>query len=258
MLMRHLQTTLGYLNQLQNSIWTRTCALFSIFFLVSNTQLHASLKSPITKHFNRILDDQAREEYADAINTLFAASPEMMKRKIPRANVQQGFVLDVVRSFAKPHSKILSVGCFEDSAYDSLVKLGYQVTGIDPAINHDLDTFSNLPSSQKGSYDIIFSTSVIEHVENDELFLKQISELLAPGGIGILTCDYDDAWDQNLGVFTTNFRFYTQNDLKNRLLPSLVNCKLIDEPQWECPNPDFEFAGKKYTFATLVFVKDHQ
>jgi SAM-dependent methyltransferase len=207
------------------------------------------------KQFNRILDDQARKEYAEAIQTLFTTSSEMMKRKIPRANVQQGFVLDTVRNFAQSNSKILSVGCFEDTAYDALVKLGHKVEGIDPEINQDLNTFFNLPTTKKGSYNIIFSTSVIEHVKDDELFLKQISELLAPGGIGVLTCDYEDSWTPEQGVFPSNFRFYTQNDIKQRLLPCLMNCQLIDEPKWDCKNPDFELAGKKYTFATLVFQK---
>jgi hypothetical protein len=96
---------------------------------------------------------------------------------------------------------------------------------------------------------------VIEHVKDDELFLKQISELLAPGGVGVLTCDYEDSWTPEQGVFPSNFRFYTQKDIKQRLLPCLVDCQLIDEPKWDCKKPDFELAGKKYTFATFVFQK---
>lgn len=216
------------------------------------------LISPLlgAKQFNRILDDKAREEYSIAIHTLFMTSPEMMQRKIPRANVQQGFVLDTVRFFAQPGSKILSVGCYEDTAFDGLVKLGYKVKGIDPVIDYSLDEFFNLPTTEKGSYDIIFSTSVIEHVENDELFMQQLAELLSPGGVGILTCDYDDSWRPGQRLFSSNFRFYTQQDLKIRLFRCINNCTLIDEPEWNCPNPDFELDGKKYTFATFVFRKN--
>jgi hypothetical protein len=96
---------------------------------------------------------------------------------------------------------------------------------------------------------------VIEHVENDELFVKQISELLAPGGIGIITCDFHDQWKPEHGIFPSSYRFYTQQSLKERLLPSLTNCKLIDPPDWICDNPDFEFGGRTYTFATFVFQK---
>jgi hypothetical protein len=120
----------------------------SVFILVLPGRAYAASPSneKTMKQFNRILDDQAREEYANAIQTLFKTSPEMMKRKIPRANVQQGFVLDTVRNFAKANSKILSVGCFEDTAYEALLKLGYKVEGIDPGINHDLNAFYHLPT----------------------------------------------------------------------------------------------------------------
>jgi SAM-dependent methyltransferase len=231
--------------------------ILPVFFLAYPTSVYSATSSSEkeVKQFNRILDNQARKDYAEAIKTLFKTSPEMMKRKIPKANVQQGFVLDTVLNFAKSNSKILSAGCFEDTAYMALVELGYKVEGIDPEINYDLNTFFNLPTTKKGGYDIIFSTSVIEHVKDDELFLRQISELLAPGGIGVLTCDYEDSWTPEQGIFPSNFRFYTQKDLKQRLLPCLVDCQLIDEPKWDCKNPDFELAGKKYTFATFVFQK---
>ncbi len=91
--------------------------------------------------FNRILDDKARTQYQKVIQTLFESKPEIMQRKVPRANVQQAFVLDTVRRFALPDSKILSVR-IEDTAHYALLKLRYRVEGIDPAINHDLDAFS--------------------------------------------------------------------------------------------------------------------
>jgi hypothetical protein len=53
-------------------------------------------------------------------------------------------------------------------------------------------------------------------------------------------------------------RFYTQKDFLERLLPLIKDCSLVDVPQWDCPNPDFVYAGCRYTFATLVFRKDKQ
>ena len=52
------------------------------------------------------------------------------------------------------------------------------VEEIDPALNWDLDAFWRRPETRKGSYDVVFSTSVIEHVEDDELFVAQIADLL--------------------------------------------------------------------------------
>lgn len=205
------------------------------------------------RKYNRILDDTARQEYQDVIQLLFEKCPEMMARKIPRANIQQAFILDAVRSLAKPGASILSVGSFEDTACETLIKLGYQVTAIDPAINYDLNSF--VQQARGATYDVIFSTSVIEHVEDDRLFIQQIEELLSKEGKAILTCDFKDDWKSEDGIFDGSYRFYTQEYLHNVLLKRLKSSRLLDEPQWSCPNPDFEYGGQKYTFATLAFQK---
>lgn len=205
--------------------------------------------------FNRILCNQAREKYQKAIDTLFHYCPNEMARKIYRANVQQAFVFDTVQKLASKNAKILSVGCFEDTAYYSLVKMGYSIEGIDPVTNIDLASFCNLDTTKPASYDLIFSTSVIEHVEDDESFVKQISTLLKPGGYGVLTCDFKNDWRKGQYIFDGNYRFYTQQCLQKRLPSLLESCKLIDAPNWEYKEPDFEHAGEKYTFATFVFQK---
>ncbi len=211
-------------------------------------------KSQIShRQYNRILDDAARQEYQEIIQLLFKTCPEMMARKIPRANIQQAFILDAVRSLAKPGASILSVGSFEDTACETLIKLGYQVTAIDPAINYDLNSF--VQQARGATYDVIFSTSVIEHVEDDRLFIQQIEQLLSKDGKAVLTCDFKDDWKSEEGIFDGSYRFYTQEYLYNVLLKRLQSSRLLDEPQWNCPNPDFEYGGKKYTFATVAFQK---
>ncbi len=221
------------------------------------TSSHSSRLPGVTS-FNRILDNAARQQYAPVIKQLFELLPEMMARKIPEANIQQAFVFDAVRNFASAFIKprILCVGSFEDTASGGLKKLGYRIKEIDPAINYDLDRFSRRLFTRKASYDVIFSTSVIEHVPKDELFIAQIGDLLSPGGVGILTCDYNDQYQPGDPLPQEDHRFYTQKDFTGRLLPRLPNCKLVDEPRWDCPEPDFLYGGIRYTFATLVFRKD--
>jgi hypothetical protein len=208
--------------------------------------------------YNRILDDSAREQYKSVIALFFAITSDIIYRKIPEANVQQAFVFDtvtkIVRGFSNP--RLLCVGCFEDSAAYSLEQFGYRIDGIDPVLNYDLNTFLRKPSTVPGSYHVIFSTSVIEHVENDELFLEQIASLLAPGGTAIITCDYNDQYKQGDPIPSEDFRLYTQKDFRERLLPLLTDCELVDDPQWECAAPDFTYAGCRYTFASLVFRKN--
>lgn len=208
--------------------------------------------------FNRILDNAAREQYAPAIEGLMHLVPELMSRKIPEANIQQAFVFDTVRKFSKKYKNpsILCVGSYEDTAYTGLKALGFIMDEIDPVLNYDLNTFMNKPTTRSGSYDIVYSTSVLEHVQNDELFLSQVGELLSPGGVAILTCDYNDRYQPGDRIPSEDFRFYTQNDFKQRLLPLIKGCSLVDLPQWDCQNPDFSYGGCTYTFATLVFQKN--
>ncbi len=212
---------------------------------------------PGKKRFNRILDNAARRQYEPATDTLFEIVPDMMTHKLREANIQQAFVLDTVYTFASPLAspKMLCVGSYDDTAAASLKKLGFIMDEVDPVLNYDLNTFFHKPTTARGSYDVIFSTSVIEHVKNDELFINQVVDLLAPGGIAVVTCDYNDTYRPGDPIPREDFRFYTQKDFKERLFPLLKDCSLVDEPQWDCPNPDFTYAGCKYTFATFVFTK---
>lgn len=213
---------------------------------------------PAGNTFNRILDNKARELYKPAVDKLFELMPETMAEKISEANVQQAFVFDTVyRNLVKfKNPKILCVGSYKDTASMSLKVFGLHVDEIDPNYNYYLQEFYTKPTTKRASYDIIFSTSVIEHDSDDESFVKCIEGLLAPGGIAIITCDYQDGWKPGEPKPECNARFYTQNDLKNRLLPLMEKCQLIDEPQWDCPDPDFNYLGiYKYTFATFVVCK---
>ena len=206
---------------------------------------------------NNILDNNARKIFKTTIDQMFEYLPELMARKIPEANVQQAFVLDTVYKFAKDIvvPKILCVGSFEDSAAESLKALGFDIDEIDPMINYDLAAFITKPTTIKGSYDLIFSTSVIEHVEKDEEFLRDMALLVKKGGKIVLTCDYCDTYKPGDPIFDVDFRFYTQKDIKERLLSTLVDCRLFDEPDWNCPNPDFFYEGLNYTFGTIVLEK---
>lgn len=225
---------------------------------VNDSRLYEPLQIPAGVSLNRILDNEARELYKPAIDKLTELVPEAMSRKIAEANVQQAFVFDTVRRYLPRYEnpKVLCVGSYEDTASMSLIKMGHKIEEIDPTLNYSLQEYFTQPTTEKNSYNIIFSTSVIEHVANDESFIKCIADLLALGAVSILTCDYKEGWKLGESKPEGNERFYTQRDLRDRLLPLMSNCSLVDEPQWNCPDPDFNLLGiYQYTFATFVAIK---
>ncbi len=204
---------------------------------------------------NRLLTNVAREEYKPVIDDMFELSSEMMNRKISEANVQQAYVFDCVSYLINDSKEVLSVGCFEDTAYDCLIRDGWKVVGIDPDVDgNTLDSFYNNINHQ---FDIVFSTSVLEHVKDDELFIKQVCNLLKPGGYAILTVDFLDSYKPGDSLHATAIRFYTNNDLNVRLRSIIEkqNCHYTCEPNWSGES-DFWYQGHTYSLATMIFRKD--
>lgn len=224
---------------------------------VTNGYPYQECNLPEDSTFNRILDDEARILYEPTIKTLFELVPNTMAKKISRANVNQGFVFDTVYRFAKNYTnpKILCVGSYEDTACMALIKIGFQIEEIDPMINYTLQDFLDKPSNSKNKYDIIFSTSVIEHDSDDKSFMESVNELLTPNGVYIMSCDYKDGWKMNDLKPPVDARFYTKKDLEFRLPSYMTNCEFVDKPEWSCPDPDFKFDIYQYTFAGFVIKK---
>jgi len=204
------------------------------------------------KSLNRILTNEDREYFKPLIEEMFKACPEMMSRKIGAANVQQAFALDIL-SRLDLDTKLCCAGSFEDTTNATLRFLGFNTVEIDPAINMDLHTY-RLSATEK--FDSVFSVSVLEHVENDEEFIEDMCYLLKPGGIGVVTCDFNNSYTKGMPLPATDVRFFTRHDLETRLTNILHrnNCELVDTPDWNA-EPDFIYQGHLYSFATFVFRK---
>jgi len=205
--------------------------------------------SEYSKKYNKILNDGDRQNSEDTVELFRKVCPELLARKYPRANVQQAFGYEIALEFSNEVQKILFVGCFEDTAYEALLAKGFDVIGIDPVINYDLAAFK-LATSEL--FNVILSISVIEHVPDDEQFIKDICSLLSPGGYGVITMDYRNA-PGNKPV--EDYRLYTESDYK-RLNTILAEngCYMLDDfdPTGE---PDFQYGNCFYSFSTLVFRK---
>jgi SAM-dependent methyltransferase len=211
---------------------------------------------PDGRGFNKLLDDRARAAYAEALADLAVLAPDMLARKIERANVQQAFALDTVRrlasSFATP--RILAIGSFEDTAVASLRALGYRVEEIDPQVN-GIDLEQYYCCSPGVGFDIVMCVSVLEHVPDDEAFVRQAAALLAPGGIAVFTVDFSERYLETGQRPAADQRLYTARDLHGRLLDQIPGYSLIDPPRWDEGDEDFEYEGCRYAFASWVFTR---
>ena len=215
--------------------------------------------TPVTlpaESYNRLLGDDARRLYAPAEAEIEKLVPGAFARKLAEANVQQAFVFDTVYrnlgSYTKP--RVLCVGSFEDTACMALAKLGIEVDGIDPIFNYTLQDFATKPDA--GTYEIIFSTSVIEHDPDDRSFVECVTRLLAPNGLFVMTCDFKEGWklgDSKPGV---DARLYTRADLERRLLSHMPDCELVGtDGDWTKRGSDAFAERFDYSFATFCVRK---
>jgi SAM-dependent methyltransferase len=241
-----------------HSVWlSNSKAVTEDSLSVDRTLTYTPVNLPAGSVLNRILDNKARALYRPAIDKLVQLVPLTMAKKIPEANVQQAFIFDTVYRFSRQYAqpRMLCVGSYEDTAAMSLRSMGFSVEEIDPVINYYLQEYYSKPGVAKESFDVIFSTSVIEHDPDDVSFAQCIAGLLAPGGVAVITCDFKEGWKPGDPKPAVDARLYTQDDLLKRLLPNMPGCELVDEPQWDCPEPDFIFETYRYTFASLVVKK---
>ena len=220
---------------------------------------------------NRVLCDIDRTWLDGIIREMYDRVPEMSRRKIATAIVQQAFVVDIARHAFKKGCKVLNAGSWEDTAGELLKLDGYQVTDVDPTINSDLHNFKEVYLKPVEMYvdgiytgqilpelfDGIISTSVLEHTINDEEFIADCCHLLADGGVAILTMDFKNDWQPGQRVPSTSNRFYRRSDLEIRLREILRanNCDLVSEPDYT-QQDTFSWEGIPYSFATFVFKKD--
>ena len=226
--------------------------------LQAHKQLIDSREMPDGRGFNKILDDRSRTAYAPTIAKLKRLAPEIFDRKIERANVQQAFAFHAVESIVGRYlgPRILAVGSFEDTAVAALKADGYRLDEIDPNVNGlDLASFYALPTTRIGFYDLIVCVSVLEHVENDERFVRMIADLLAPNGTAIFTVDFSERYAASRSKPAVDYRLYRSTDLASRLMRCAQDCVLINSPKWTDLDDDFEFEGCRYSFAAWVFRK---
>ncbi len=98
------------------------------------------------------------------------------------------------------HGDVLEVGCGEGRGVSVLLEQAGTFTAVDKLGDVMKDLQMKFPSAKfismnippfkelrDNSYDTIVSFQVIEHIEDDVLFLKEIHRVLRPGGVALIT-----------------------------------------------------------------------
>jgi 2-polyprenyl-3-methyl-5-hydroxy-6-metoxy-1,4-benzoquinol methylase len=128
--------------------------------------------------------------------------------------IQQA-VLERIRALGLPAgARVLDAPCGESAALTlALMERGFAVTGadVDPQAEAHLGrTFAKvnldapLPWPAQ-SFDAVFSTEGIEHLENHFSFLREVCRILKPGGVLILTTPNITALRSRVRFFSSGF-----------------------------------------------------
>ena len=119
--------------------------------------------------------------------------------------------------------RIFEIGCGNGATANLLEQSGYQVTAVDPSIsgvelatkafpqvNFSLGSAYDGLAAKYGCFPIVISIEVIEHCFYPRKFIKTFYDMIAPGGVGIISTPYhgylknlalalSGKWDQHLG-----------------------------------------------------------
>lgn len=126
---------------------------------------------------------------------------EITSENIPSDNpIHQRLFKAYVAAEGYIKGEVLEVGCGEGRGVEILIKQATQLTAVDklesalqvlrerfPATTFkrmDLPPFAGLSDN---AFDCVVSFQVIEHIEDDVFFLKEIYRVLKPGGVALLT-----------------------------------------------------------------------
>jgi 5S rRNA maturation endonuclease (ribonuclease M5) len=82
---------------------------------------------------NKLLNKKEFANYQSALDLLQTHCAEMLSRKIPEANIQQAFTLQTTLDLIPTTGNLLSAGCWEDTATETLKKVGYNVIDVERA-----------------------------------------------------------------------------------------------------------------------------
>jgi 2-polyprenyl-3-methyl-5-hydroxy-6-metoxy-1,4-benzoquinol methylase len=130
--------------------------------------------------------------------------------------------LDLIRDHAKPGTRILEVGSGIGLLIYELHRSGFDIMGLEPGasgfgesarigtairerLGTDLPVFDKkareLDPDTEGTFDLIFSVNVLEHMPELEAELEGMTRVLKPNGLMIHTCaNYAVPYEPHYGI----------------------------------------------------------
>ncbi len=142
----------------------------------------------------------------------------------------------------RPPANLLDLGCSGGLLSERIHALGHTVTGVDvleidgvrDRVDHfiqaDLDRGLPADVADRGPYDVVVCGDILEHVRSPERLLREVRDLLAPGGVLIASVPNFGHWYARirtvLGLFdydqrgvldNGHVRFFTRRGLFRRL-----------------------------------------
>jgi glycosyltransferase involved in cell wall biosynthesis len=116
-----------------------------------------------------------------------------------------------------PPSDVLDLGCAHGRVGGRLRKMGHHVTGVELMPNadaeHALDRFlvadleQGLPPELDGSFDVVLAADVLEHVRDPARLLREIRDVVAPGGSLLISVPNFGHWYARMRVVTGTFDY---------------------------------------------------
>lgn len=130
-----------------------------------------------------------------------------------------GYLLPVLVSILEQEAsgtkRLFDLGAGNGGTASSLTKLGFQVTGVEPspegvafakarkpAANIHVGSGYDDLSKDYGTFPLVYSLEVIEHLYSPRLFLRTAYELLEPGGLLVMSTPFH-GYTKNLLIALT-------------------------------------------------------